>query len=489
MASGDIKKAVIAPKSRQWGFFNFLWLLSVPLLIVVACQDDYSGSGQARLVCSVDTVSFDTLFSTIGSTTAWVRLYNPGKEKLTIQRVTLASGGQSGFRINLDGEENTVFEHVTIPPGDSLFLFVALTAPVNHVDTPVYRYDAVLFQWEGGSRQLVLEAWSWDAAIWHGKTIASDTTLTAEKPIVLYDSLVVKENVTLTIKPGTAIYLHDQGKIIVYGTIKAHGTFEKPILFRGDRLDKVLPDFPYDYYPGQWHYIQLKSGSFENELDHVQLRGSYYGIVADSASSDRIKCTITNSIIHNTVNSCLFSLGNRMLVANTQLSNSGGYTVCLIGGKVEFIHCTIANYQQLVTRNGPAVVLANYLIGSTGTDTIGYPLQFTGINCLVAGSNTEELGFALTSTFPREITFSHSLLQTGYNLGTAAVQCQFTRDPHFLKLGRQEEQYVYDFRIDSVSPARQLADPQEAAKYPLDLSGKTRWTDEGPDAGAYEYHP
>jgi hypothetical protein len=291
MASGDIKKAVIAPKSRKWGLFNFLWLLSVPLLLVVACQDDYSGSGQARLVCSVDTVSFDTLFSTIGSTTAWVRLYNPGKEKLTIQRVTLASGGQSGFRINLDGEENTVFEHVTIPPGDSLFLFVALTAPVNHVDTPVYRYDAVLFQWEGGSRQLVLEAWSWDAAIWHGKTIASDTTLTAEKPIVLYDSLVVKENVTLTIKPGTAIYLHDQGKIIVYGTIKAHGTFEKPILFRGDRLDKVLHDFP---------MIIIRVSGIIFQLNQAVLKmnwitcscGRYYGIVA-ILPLRRIKCTIT----------------------------------------------------------------------------------------------------------------------------------------------------------------------------------------------------
>jgi len=101
----------------------------------------------------------------------------------------------------------------------------------------------------------------------------------------------------------------------------------------------------------------------------------------------------------------------------------------------------------------------------------------------------EELGFALTNTFPHEISFSHSLLQTSYNLGAAAIQCLFARDPHFLKLGKEEEQYIYDFRIDATSPARQLADPQQAANYPLDLSGKTRWVDEGPDAGAYEYQP
>jgi hypothetical protein len=47
----------------------------------------------------------------------------------------------------------------------------------------------------------------------------------------------------------------------------------------------------------------------------------------------------------------------------------------------------------------------------------------------------------------------------------------------------------YDFRLDSVSSARNVADPAIARKLPKDIKGVDRFMDEGPDIGGYEYHP
>ena len=45
----------------------------------------------------------------------------------------------------------------------------------------------------------------------------------------------------------------------------------------------------------------------------------------------------------------------------------------------------------------------------------------------------------------------------------------------------------FDLTLYVSSPARGLADPVVAAQYPIDLNGKSRLTDNAPDAGAYEW--
>jgi len=323
-------------------------------IIFSGCTEDDFTSDKGELAFSQDTLSFDTIFSSIGSTTAWLKVVNNDNQDITISKVSLESGGESGFRMNLDGENGTVFTDIVIPTHDSLFLFVELTSHLQNTDKPVFLEDAVVFETKTGRQKIVLEAWSWDAIIWRGKIINSDTTLTASKPYIVYDSLVVGENATLTILEGVTMHMHDASKVVVRGTIKAKGSQSAPVIFRGDRLDYILTDFPYDFNPGQWHYIQLAQTSFNNEFDNVRIRGGYYGIVADSSSLERPKMTMTNTVMHNFVYSCLWSFNSQVIIANSELSNSGGYTVCIIGGKAEFTHCTLANYQRLITREGPS---------------------------------------------------------------------------------------------------------------------------------------
>lgn len=464
-----------------------LAVLTLLTSLVGGCKDDVV-SGPANLRFSVDTLLFDTLFSGIGSTTAWVIVYNTDDRPALIDKVSLLSGGSAGFRFNLDGDPGPLLTGITLPAGDSLFLFVELTSNQQGQPLPVHLEDALVFESGSNTQTIHLDAWSWDAIRWNGKTILADTTLTGDRPILLYDSLVVAENVTLSLQEGTTLYLHDAARVLVYGRLDARGSLDKPVTFRGDRLDNVFPGLPYAYYPGQWYYIQLKATSFDNVLDHVRISGGYYGLVADSSTTDRLKLTLTNSVLHNHMYNSLFSVCNKLEVANTALTNSGEYTLFLLGGEAQFTHCTLANHMNLVARDGPAVVLANALVDA-GKQEVHYPLQATFRNCVVMGGQSEEIGLALSENLAvrADVLFSHCLLRTtslpGFMQDSCTTQVTTAR---FFSLGEEANHYVYDFRIDSLSPARNLGFRAYALNYPYDLAGRPRLLDDAPDAGAYE---
>jgi hypothetical protein len=475
------------PKFRYLLFGFLVAYLSASLLVGCTSEEFVTDPG-SDLTFSVDTLSFDTLFSTVGSTTSWLRIRNKGNKAVRIASVSLKSGGNTGFHINLDGETGIRFDNVEIPAHDSLFLFVEVNTVRQGTPLPVQISDAILFDTDGPTKQIVLEAWSWDAVCWKGKTILSDTTLTSDSPILIYDSLIVAENTTLHLQPGTTLYFHDGAYMKVKGTLSAIGTREAPIRFRGDRLDYILPDYPYDYEAGQWYYLQLAPTSFNNRLEYVDIHGAYYGIVSDSSSLDAPKLRMFNSKIHNMVYSCIWSNTSDMELANCQLTNSGGYTVAQIGGRASYVHCTIANYQ--VGRDGPALILANALTDSKDTSLVrAYPMSADFRNCIVFGNRTDEVGFARRANIPWAATFWNCLLRaSSIPVELASVNlCKYASDAHFLKLGSQDDKYVYDFRLDSISPARNIGSATLLGNYPNDINGISRATDGKPDAGAYEW--
>ena len=86
-------------------------LLVLSSLLFASCDDDetYTTSPSALLTFSEDTIRFDTVFTTIGSSTQLFKVYNRGDEALMLPSVRLASGGRSGFRVNVDGMSGTEF--------------------------------------------------------------------------------------------------------------------------------------------------------------------------------------------------------------------------------------------------------------------------------------------------------------------------------------------------------------------------------------------
>lgn len=442
---------------------------------------------------SADTLTFDTVFSTVGSTTAWLRIRNVGNKTIRIASISLQSGGTSGFHINLDGASETSYTNVDIPAKDSLFLFVEVNTNKQGSSSPVKMSDAVLFSTDGAQKQIVLEAWSWDAVIWKGKVLSADTTLTADIPFIIYDSLVVAENTTLTMQPGTKLFFHDGAFMKVCGTLSAIGTKEAVIQFRGDRLDYMFPDEPYDIYPGQWSWLELAPTSFNNRLEYVDIHGAYYGIIADSSSLSQPKLKMYNSVIHNMINTCLWSNTSSMDIGNCQLSNSGSYTVAMVGGNATFTHCTIVNYQHKVNREGPALIMVNYLKPDLNDTSItrAYPMSATFQNCIVFGSQNYEIGLGKWENIAWSASFLNCLLRSFTIPMTEATvtNCKYSSDAKFLKLGYEADKYRFDFRLDSISPGRNIGSEAYLSTYPTDMNGVSRTIDGKPDVGAYEWYP
>ena len=442
-----------------------------------------------HLVFSQDTLVIDTLFSNVGSTTASLKVRNIGNQPILIQSIKLISRGLTGFRINLDGVTDSAFENVTIPAHDSLFLFVSVRTPIQHTPLPVSIVDAIVFENEASSKQIVLKTWSWDAEIIRGETFESDTTFRADKPYLIYDSLIVAANSTLTLLPGVQFFFHDKAFMRINGTLIANGTQHAPIQFRGDRLDKVIPQFPYDNYPAQWGYLHFTRSSNNNRLDYVDLHGSYYGILADTAENG-LKIKVSNSKIHNVLYSCVWSVASNVEFLNCQLTNSGSYTVALIGGQSNFVHCTIANHQWLATRDGPALVVSNTRTKAEDNNQFdAYPLQARFLNCIITGSQLNEFGYDKKASIGWDLTFDHCLIQTEpfpFEYGLT-IDCLFKKNPEFLSLGSYAEHYVYDFRIKETSPAKDVGNPSTLLLYPNDMNGVSRLIDHLPDMGAFEW--
>ena len=466
-----------------------LYVLSLLLLTtVLSCerQSPVFPAGEGPLRFSTDTLRFDTLFSGLPSTTAWLRVYNASSRPLVLDSVRLRSGGQSGFRISLDARGGGVLRQVEIPPLDSMFLFVALTPPEQGSGTPVKIADDIEFHQAGSCRQIALEAWAWDALRWQGRRIVSDTLLSPALPIVVYDSLVVGQGACLRLAAGTRLFFHDDAVLLVDGCLKAEGTAAEPVVLRGDRLDMAFEDFPYEYYPGQWYGVYLGPQSRGNVFTHASIRGACYGLVCESdANEDTLKLEISHSEVFNMLYSSLYCISSKVRADNCVLANSGSYTVAVLGGDVRLVHCTVANYQRLVSRGDePALVVVNFTVDDK-QQVDPCPLDtFVMQNSIVYGSRATEVGFGLLEDYGHGMWFDHCLLRCPDALPQeVSASTIYNEDPLFVSTGTN---WRYDFRLREQSPAAGRADASVSALYPLDMDGNSRLSDDAPDIGAYE---
>lgn len=94
-------------KIKGMNIFSFKHTVLLLLCIVVAftaCDDELNmmNGSLNGLTFSKDTLTFDTVFTTIGSTTSKVMVYNKENKAVKIDLIYLAGGASSPFRINVD---------------------------------------------------------------------------------------------------------------------------------------------------------------------------------------------------------------------------------------------------------------------------------------------------------------------------------------------------------------------------------------------------
>jgi len=90
-----------------------IYFLTVTILTFSACRkDDFDTDPGLRLGFSTDTVMFDTVFTTIGSSTRALVIRNSSDQRINISKITLARGKASPFRINVDGTATEEYQQL-----------------------------------------------------------------------------------------------------------------------------------------------------------------------------------------------------------------------------------------------------------------------------------------------------------------------------------------------------------------------------------------
>lgn len=430
---------------------------------------------------------FDTVFTTIGSTTEHLKVYNPYDQKILISSVRLAGGDNSNFRLNINGiMSNEVFD-LEIGPKDSVYIFVEVTIDPNGQNLPMVVKDSIEFSTNMNRQDVDLIAWGQDFKLVKDEVITKATSWTNEKPYLIYNYAIVDSLATLTIEPGTKVYFHKDAGLYVRGKILANGTFNKPILMQGDRLEDVYSDVP-----DQWNGVLLYSGSKKNELNFVEIKNANIGLQVGTIEHEgNASVKISNTKIQNMAYAGIFAMKSEIKADNCLITNCGYYLAALtVGGSYEFYQSTFANYWGKYTskaRTTSSLVISNVLIIGEDNAYIGDLNKATFGNCIITGdiNNGNELELGQSSKANFNCKFDYCLLQVSdtFNISNSSRFSNILKgeDPKFI-----DPYDKYNFELDTLSPAKDAGKLDYARLYSIDLKSNSRLDDDAPDLGAYE---
>ncbi|MBQ9340618.1 MAG: right-handed parallel beta-helix repeat-containing protein [Paludibacteraceae bacterium] len=476
------------PNIKIFSALYFILCISLPTLLLPSCEERLTSDGSLGIVFSEDTVFFDTVFTTAGSSTHRVMLYNPNREAVMIHSVRLETG--DAFIVNFDGEQNlSLVREQKLSGGDSLFIFVRADIDPTNSTNPLLVEDKLLLSVGDHTETLLLQAYGWDIEVWEKKVIRTDLTLTPQKPYLIRDYLYIDSAATLTIPAGCHLFMHDTAQIACYGSLIITGTREAPVRIQSDRLDNLFPHIPYLYVGGRWDGLYLVRPD-SALLDNVEILSGNIGLYVLGSGKEHI--TVLNSRIHNHSLYGMVIQDADALIANTEISNCAQYCAYLMGGRHEFVHSTIASYfnstRYAIQTTARVDSMAPLYINNLSKRH--RPTELVFVNSVLAGA--EQNSLMLATPLPQYYTgeLSHSFLQTDTMRGPYSHDNAYgtRKDTVFVNTFYGDYDHYYDFRLDSVSPARDIADSTVARRFPLDRFGNDRFADGKPDAGCYEWH-
>ena len=474
------------------GIRSFLGMVLVPAALFFSCQPErnYIEDHDARLEFSLDTVYFDTVFTTVGTVTESFRVRNPHNQFIRIDEIRLAGGTFSVFRINVDGESGLRFSDLEIAPRDSMYVFVEATLDPSGSDDILLIQDSIVFTTNGNVQDIDLVAWGQDVHMIRGEEIVGPTTWPADKPYLIIDYLYVDTLASLTMDPGVRVHLHKNAMIYVDGSLQVDGTLEEPVRFAGDRLEEF-----YEQVPGQWGLIYLSASSHGNRISHAEIRNGTMGILISAPPESGLMpdLELDNTVINRMSSSGIYALNAYINGWNLVVGDCGASCLSLnYGGDYTFTHCTFANFwpNGFSNRRLPAVLLSdwfgnydeqgNLVIYSGGTFD-----QADFRNSIIYGSQSMELLIDSWDGLPMTYRFDYCLTR----IDTDSLD--YESDPFFSHILNNENP-LFDsipvvYELDSLSPAIDAGLPSHAIPVPFDLNGISRLDDEAPDLGAFEW--
>ncbi len=437
-------------------------------------QDRFTPNANVDLRFETDTLLFDTVFVTAGSITKRFKVYNPTNQNISIDEVYLAGRrftGNSSYRININGIPTNDQGGVELPAGDSLYIFVEVTIDPNNSNTPFIVTDSVIFRSGNRTGKVLLAAYGQNAVFYNGEVLPCNTVWTADKPIVVYNSVLVDSACQLTILPGAKVYFNKNSSLFVLGSLQVNGLPDQPVIFRGDRLDPFYRDLA-----GAWNGIHLLVGSTNNQIRSAELYNGNIGIRVDSlpVSGTSPNLILNRVRIDNFAIVGLLGFTAHIEAYNTLISNCGLYNFLGdFGGDYRFRHSTLVNFSSGFSRGFPLFALSNRDLNGQSN-----PANLILENSIVWGSRQEEFVLDTASSSGFNAQLSHTILRSQRTqlVGNTLLFV----DPRFKNTGEK------DFAIDTLSPAFR-AGANLVPLYPrlqTDLLGRPRG--QQPTLGALE---
>ena len=338
-----------------------------------------------NLSFSKDTVVFDTVFTTVGSTTQQFKIYNKDSKTIRIDEIELMGGTNSKFSINVDGLQGTKIEDLYIEGGDSLFVFVEVTLDPNGTNLPLVIEDSIRFKSNEKNQFVKLAAWGQDA-YFHYKDL-NEGVWPNDKPHVIYGYAAVDSAKTLNIQAGTHIYMHKNSILYVYkSTLNIQGTSGNEVIIEGDRLEQ-----DYQNVSGQFYGIYFQKAR-PCTIDYAIIKNGTSGVHLydeDPTNSD-YTLTMTNTIIKNQARYGVFIFaGAKVKAENCIVAKNGTHALFVLqGGDFNFNHCDLLGYGS---STNPAVGISNYYNDYTAGQTNVSSIEEGKLyNCVVTGNLTTE---------------------------------------------------------------------------------------------------
>lgn len=474
----------------------FMMIAFFALIIFTSCRKDetISSDPSYKLKFSTDSIMFDTVFTTMGSVTKRLMVYNPNENSVIISRVKLAGGSNSPYTVNIDGSSGTSVNNIEIGGNDSVYVFVKVTVDPVNANLPLVVKDSVIFETNGNIQDVDLVAWGQDAHFIVADSIIGNIQYSYiaregenihwknDKPYVIVGYGVVDSAASLTIDAGCKIHFYNNAGMWIYryGAIQVNGTLEEPVIFQGTRLEQEYQDIP-----AQWDRIWINESDVNSEFNYAIIKNGTIGIQAETLLNGLGNTLILNNTqILNMQGWGIFTRFYKIKGNNVIVANAGSSLLNLTtGGSYQFKNSTFANYWGYDVRQDPLLHISDYYILQNGEEQLIYTGDLENAyfgDCIFYGSLENEI---LLDKYPESTSlfnynFDYSLLKTPSTNDEFFTNCIFNKDPLFLNT------QVNDYHIDSLSPVRAIGIPMDNL---YDIDGVERG--DNPDLGAYQWVP
>lgn len=467
-------------------------LLALFVGTLTQCKKDrFITDSNAKLEFSEDTVLFDTVFTSIGSTTHQLKVYNPHDQIIMIDKIELAGGSSSFFRINVDGIPAISHNNIQLAAGDSVYIFIEVTIDPNNVNSPMIATDSIVFTTNGNIQDVDLVAWGQDA-YFHGAAnsayyIPCSSYWQNDKPHVIYGYAFLDTACTLTIQEGTQVHFHAGSALITLkdSQLDVRGAPGNEVVFQGDRLEEYYQDVP-----GQWAFIQLIENN-ESSINWAIVKNGNVGLVVDGTPAPGTDCLIMKNTIIQDMSSVglLTRLQCEMTAENSLVVDCGEYVAGITsGGQCNFTHCTFANYWSYGVRQTPTMVLNNWIELPGGV--YQYDMDHNFYNCTFYGNNSNEFIIDTLTGSTLDFMFESCIIKTDEeSTSNASHFNNIIRNPSSVYFDGQNRDVFLapedgNFRLYPGAVAKDAGNP--SFTLPRDLTDQTRW-DGLPDIGCYEF--